>query len=295
MITPSALRRVAEVAATDTGRGSSVLAASARDDLMSAVMSIAASRPTITMAICTGFYIPRAVPPSAETDGPLGAVQLAMTVTSMGGVAVIITDSFCETVVKGFLDAATGSGAHADWQIQLLVTDRPGAIPEGFTHALAIERPGRSIDGRYRNMLGEDISSFCSPLDDWFHSSNSFRIAIGDGGNEAGMGRLPKGVIESVVRNGESIRCVGDSDALIVGGTSNWAAHALSAALLSTQRDADMRLISEDFCQELLIAGVRAGAIDGVSARRILSVDGLEWDDYWRIPAQINDIVFPAN
>src|SRR2546422_2009384 len=36
-----------------------------------------AETPNLTIGILTGFVIPHAKPPSAETDGPLGAVFLA--------------------------------------------------------------------------------------------------------------------------------------------------------------------------------------------------------------------------
>ena len=57
--------------------------------------------------------------------------------------------------------------------------------------ALSIERCGRSADGAPRNMRGEDISAFATPLDDLFVAGPWQRIAIGDGGNEIGMGSCP--------------------------------------------------------------------------------------------------------
>ena len=64
------------ICARDTGRGSERLAQFTKGSLRRAAQSIAAA-PKATVVIITGFFIPEAVPPTAETDGPLGAAQLA--------------------------------------------------------------------------------------------------------------------------------------------------------------------------------------------------------------------------
>src|SRR5918995_195414 len=61
----------------------------------------------------------------------------------------------------------------------------------GVSHAVAIERCGRSADGRPRNMRGVDVSPWTAPLDDLFLAGPWIRLAVGDGGNEIGMGKLP--------------------------------------------------------------------------------------------------------
>ena len=101
----------------------------------------------------------------------------------------------------------------------------------GVTHALSIERCGRSADGAPRNMRGEDISAFTTPLDELFLAGPWQRIAIGDGGNEIGMGSVPASVIGAHVAHGETIACVTPADHLIVAGVSNWGAYALIGAL----------------------------------------------------------------
>ncbi|MFD1325320.1 glutamate cyclase domain-containing protein [Micromonospora sonneratiae] len=52
-----------------------------------------------------------------------------------------------------------------------------------------------------------------APLHRLYTSGRAFRIGIGDGGNEIGMGLLPAPVITSVVDRGSEIRCVVDCDA----------------------------------------------------------------------------------
>jgi hypothetical protein len=46
------------------------------------------------VAIVTGFAIPQADPPAAETDGPPGALYLAKTLSELGIEAVLITDEY---------------------------------------------------------------------------------------------------------------------------------------------------------------------------------------------------------
>ncbi|HOB04775.1 MAG TPA: DUF4392 domain-containing protein [Propionibacteriaceae bacterium] len=284
--------QVAKLAATDTGRGSERLAAPVLTDLRRAVESLLASCGDLRVAILTGFYIPRADPPAAETDGPLGAVQLAAVLQSLGGRVTVVTDSHCAPVLRGSLDATQPDPGAIP--IDLLVCDDPAEITLDLTHAIAIERPGRSADGTYRNMYAADISGWCPPLDDWYAAVDAVTLAIGDGGNEVGMGRLDPALVAAVVASGDVVQSGVTCDALLVGGTSNWATHALSAALVaSTGTRTGAACLTEVWCRDVLAAGIHAGAVDGVSAQSTLSIDGLAWPDYWRIPAAINDLLDP--
>ena len=91
-MTPAeAITALERVAAREVGRGSERLASHTVGALRRAAESIgAASR--LDVSILTGFYIPAAEPPAAETDGPLGAVQLAAAVGRLGGTARLVTD-----------------------------------------------------------------------------------------------------------------------------------------------------------------------------------------------------------
>ncbi|MFW5833626.1 MAG: glutamate cyclase domain-containing protein, partial [Pseudomonadota bacterium] len=57
----------------DVGRNVGPLADAARGGLARAAASLAEARSAV---IVTGFYIPKAEPPAAETDGPIGAVLI---------------------------------------------------------------------------------------------------------------------------------------------------------------------------------------------------------------------------
>src|SRR5688572_10065475 len=63
------------------------------DDFRLACGSLAQT-PQPGLAVVTGFYIPAAQPPAAETDGPLGAVFLARALVPLGIRVALLTDSF---------------------------------------------------------------------------------------------------------------------------------------------------------------------------------------------------------
>src|SRR6185369_835585 len=74
------------------------------DDFRRACESLAkAAHPGL--AVVTGFFIPTANPPAAETDGPLGALFLARALHCLGIRLAIITDSHCEAALKAGLAA----------------------------------------------------------------------------------------------------------------------------------------------------------------------------------------------
>ncbi len=150
----------------------------------------------------------------------------------------------------------------------------------GITHALSIERCGRSADGSPRNMRGLDIGSYTAPLDDLFAAGPWQSIAVGDGGNEIGMGALPRGLIAQHVAHGETIACVTPAQHLIVAGVSHWGACALLGALGCLRPDwRGPLLLSLDGKLErrVLEAMVAEGpAVDGVSLRQTPTIDNFD-------------------
>ncbi|MEU7919187.1 glutamate cyclase domain-containing protein [Micromonospora zamorensis] len=294
MRTEQTIAELERVAAREVGRGSEALAEPAAGGLLAAARSLAASG-TPDAAVFTGFFIPGAEPPAAETDGPLGAVQIAAALRLLGGGCRLVTDEPCAPVVEAAVAAAAPGlpvdvaplRGYDEWEAALL--------PEygRLTHLIACERVGPGVDGRPRNMRGEDIGAHTAPLDGLYTSGSAFRVGIGDGGNELGMGLLPAELVGRVVASGERIRCVVGADALLVGGTSNWAAAALVGALSLLRPDvpALRTLLEPAWSYDLLAAIVRAGAVDGVRRRPTLSVDGLDWPAYAEPLTRIAELV----
>jgi D-glutamate cyclase len=260
----------------DVGRKTAELIAASGGELAAAAGSLAGAA---SVGLITGFFVPRGEVAAPETDGPVGTALLAAALAACGVPTRIAVDTPCATAVRAAVDAAGGGVAvdevGVDESLDRLIADwRRTRV----SHAVAIERCGRSGDGRPRNMRGVDVSPWTAPLDDLFVAGPWIRLAVGDGGNEIGMGKLPPGLIARTVPNGEKIACVTSCDQLIVAGVSNWGAYGLMAALAVTRPDWAPK-IATFLTAERDLAVTRAtvdkaGAVDGVTAKREATVDG---------------------
>ncbi len=273
--------RIERLIQSDVGRNITPLFTAARGGLLSAALTLTTARSART-GLITGFYVPQGSPPAAETDGPVGAALSAKGLAKVGIPCRLATDEPCRNACAA---ALVGAGA-ADVPVDVVAVGDPltGLIETwrnaGITHAIAIERCGRSNDGAPRNMRGLDIGSYTAPLDELFAAGPWDTIAIGDGGNEIGMGALPRPLIAQHVAHGEAIACVTPARHLIVAGVSNWGAYALLAALAVLRADWRRDLLGcldETLDRAILEAAVERGpAVDGVSRRQTLTVDNLD-------------------
>lgn len=207
----------------------------------------------------TGFYVGG----FAETDGPVGTYFLARALNSLGYKSVIITDEFCKEYFK---------------EIETLYIPLDGYKKEYYKTILeeynpichfSIERCGRNADGLYANLRGVSVTKFTAPVDDLFELGANIKptFAIGDGGNELGMGNFAKAVTEHLSLE----PCVIKSDFPIIATVSNWGAYGFIAYL-----DRDL-LPSFKEVGEYLDFIVGLGSVDGVSKKNEKTVDGKEW------------------
>lgn len=266
----------------DVGRGMEAVFRVTRGGLRSAASALAASTAP-RIGLITGFFVPGAHPPAAETDGPAGAALMARGFAQSGLSCRLATDTVCQSACRAALDAA-GAG------VVPIDTVAPGGTVEalvdlwrrdGIDWVIAIERCGPAADGLFRNMRGADISAHVAPLDRLFSAGPWQTIGIGDGGNELGMGRVPAA---RYVPLGETIGCVVPADFLIAAGVSHWGAYALLAALAVLRPDWSAAMLSgldpaldPELDRAVIEAMVRDGpAVDGVSLRREATIDALE-------------------
>jgi len=273
--------RIERAIQVDVGRNITALFDAARGGLWSAASALTTS-PSVRVGLITGFYVPQGSPPAAETDGPVGTALLAKGLEEIGVSCRLATDAPCRGACTASLAGAGVSSAPVDVVAvgaslaELIETWRRA----GITHAISIERCGRSVDGAPRNMRGLDISSYTAPLDDLFAAGPWDTIAVGDGGNEIGMGSIPRSVIAQHVVHGETIACITPARHLIAAGVSNWGAYALIGALAGLREDWRARLVAcldQTLNSAILEATVAHGpAIDGVSRERTLTVDNLD-------------------
>lgn len=213
-------------------------------------------------AIVTGFFISSVSAP--ETDGPPGAAVLACVLRTLGREVSILTDGRCLGAVRA---AAVASGLPPE---VVMPADGSSRV-DTETTVIYIERPGRALDGRFYNMHGDDISSVTEPLDEIARDSGAPSAAIGDGGNEAGMGPLRAPLAELLPDYAPHL-CCGNSDAAIPVDVSNWGGYALAAVLSGGRHEL---YPVPGTVTRILRAMKLARAVDGVSREPSLTVDGL--------------------
>lgn len=247
-----------------------------------------ATHPSPRIAIVTGFTIPSADPPCGETDGPLGALFLARAFAPLGISVTLASDGTT-------LEALQAGVAAAGLTHQVPVVELPEPSNAEVFRAefcrragqvnvlIALERVGPNHhDSRCYSMRGRDMSHLTRPAHFLFESTDAFTIGIGDGGNEIGMGKIPRATIARNITDGEKVACRTPTDQLIVAGISNWGAYALAVGtrlLMSGPPDARLFDLSEE--RRLLKIMIDAGPlIDGVTLQRAESVDGIEFPAY---------------
>ena len=273
------IARIEALIHQEVGRKAEALFTAARGGLWRAASALAAC-PSPKIGLLTGFYVPLGDPPAAETDGPCATALLARGLTDAGVTCRIATDTLCASACAAAL-AAAGVTLPIDTVAPEGSTAQAAAAwrDAGIDWVIAIERAGPSAGGPPRNMRGQDIAAHVAPLHQLFSEDGFRSIAIGDGGNELGMGALPHDVIAVNVPHGETIACVVPADHLIVSGVSHWGVYALLAALALLRRDwRDALLAALDPALDAAIvaATVRDGpAVDGITLRREPTIDSL--------------------
>jgi D-glutamate cyclase-like, C-terminal len=230
--------------------------------------------------IGTGFP----VADTFETDGPVGAIALYEALSALGAEPVLACapplssalerDFRVLTLTARDLDSAREDArrALAEWQ--------PSAI-------ISIERPGLTADGRYYNMRGEDISARCGIFDPFLEYAQCPTIAIGDGGNEIGMGNIAGAISALDIR----VSVTGCSE-LLVADVSNWGAYGLIAFLgLWAGKDLLGKVSPTAILDYLSVRG----SVDGVTRENTLTEDGLEATEGCQVIEQLRQLTGFAN
>ena len=240
--------------------------------------------------IATGFPILRKSKP--ETDGPLGAMALAKIFDLLGYSVDIVTDRLYMPVIESLLSLLKlrvkmihiipPQGASCSKKLDTLLDF------SSFDLAIAVEAPAPNIAGIYHNMHGFNITPIAGNFGLLFNmlsSNNVMTIGIGDGGNEIGMGKIRKLLYEQdVVPFGKVCRCpckkgilsAVETDYLLSAATSNFGAYAL-CAILAAKFNLDFFPTPEDE-EEMLRVAIDSGAIDGITEKPELKVDGISYE-----------------
>uniref|UniRef100_H2Y4B7 D-glutamate cyclase-like C-terminal domain-containing protein n=1 Tax=Ciona savignyi TaxID=51511 RepID=H2Y4B7_CIOSA len=256
------------------------------------------------VAIVTGAPVHLTHQQLDETDGLPGVISLAVALQSLGKTVDVLADEYSIAATRNIIAKCLKLG---------IIKNNLNVVPtrkfEMFTADknpnydvfLATERLGQAKDGHFYSMLAKDLSQYIDPVDDTFMQSTNHpdvvTIAIGDGGNELGMGNALENVVK-YIPNGKKIACVISSNNLIAAGVSNWGCYGLALslylamscpvheryvrravgfpvdvaammknALPSVEREREILNVTEEF-----------GFRDGRSPDTLMSVDGLLFD-----------------
>ena len=227
----------------------------------------------------TGFYVQG----HAETDGPVGTYFLALALEKLGYKPVIVSDKYCLEYFKDITPLYMPlSGTSKKDNKKILKEYNP------ICH-ISIERLGRDSEGRYLNSKGIDISEHTAPLDELFMQAKKKAptIAIGDGGNEIGMGNFKEFTKEAL----HVEPCVVESDYPIVASVSNWGAYGFIAYLQFFTRKKLLPDIEE--VEEYMEHILSLGCIDGLTGKNEKSIDGKEWHTEEEILLALNRATLP--
>ena len=241
--------------------------------------------------ILTGFPVRCSDGCCGESDGPPGTANLAAALVACGCEVWVVTDrpSFplltaaialrAPSVQVLCVEKRQSAALAAEWIDRL----RP-------THVISLERPGMSEDGHYYNMRGAIIDDMVTDTEPFFQEARrcgARTIAIGDGGNELGMGTYRRQIVRHV-SEGALICAHQRADWTLVSGISNWWGWGL-AALLSVKKGSLLLPTPEEETRLLQVI-VRAGAVDGCTGRGELSVDAVGLEAYLQVLRRVRQI-----
>ena len=232
--------------------------------------------------IVTGFFIRKAG--ACETDGPPGAAVLGRALQRVGKEVFLITDRRNYPCLRACSRSIGGPLA--------VHVDTPGRIPMNVGLLVYIERPGHAADGCYYNMRGDNVGDVVAPLDRAAETAMERGVpvfGIGDGGNEAGMGLLNEPLARMMPDYASCLSTVSANLCLPVD-ISNWGAYALAGLLSRFYR----KWIGLEENEESLMleALLESGAVDGVTGKPGMSVDGVPSGELEEVVRKIKNWYF---
>ncbi|MFT2112573.1 DUF4392 domain-containing protein [Marinomonas sp. 2405UD68-3] len=211
--------------------------------------------------IGTGFP----VTDTFETDGPLGAIALYQALEAVGSMPYIVCGAPLSKALRDdyrIVEIEVGKHDYQEQEARAVLDDLQPSV------VLSIERPGQAQDGNYYNMRGEDISARTACFDTFMRQASCPTIAIGDGGNEIGMGNVVE-ALETLDIVASATTC----DELIVADVSNWGGYGLITLMgYLAKRD----LLAEFNPTQTLQYLSKLGSVDGVTRLNQLTEDGLD-------------------
>lgn len=252
-----------------------------------------------------------------ENDGPAGAAIVARALSIAKRVHCVVLSE--ETLIPGMTAIFTSAGltvlpfeqaqiACKDGSLAVVSMlpfttsdeDAPAAsraVLAQFKPALlfSTERVGRAADGVYYSMRAIDYGMGRARIDFLFDEAlrqGIPTVAVGDGGNEIGMGAITKAV-NAHVKFGATIAATTSADVLVTAACSNWGCNAIAAAIAARRKDARL-LNTPELERYLLVRGVDVGLINSVHNVVDANVDGMHLDTHVALVEMLRAVVRPA-
>ena len=246
----------------------------------------------------------------AETDGPVGAAFLARAlVTAFGRRSVIVID-------ENWLEIQSAACLGTGLMPVILGQDAPGEVPylnHVYLKAVpkdqkacreinrklladldpsllaAVERPGANLKGACHGLNGRPLTGWVADLDHLFglgREQGRPILAVGDGGNELGMGLVAHALPEIMPQAtacgcgcGGNVTSAFAADYLVVSSVSNWGVTGIIGGLALLKQDPEILHDSDREVRAIEMCAA-AGGLDGASVSPEPAVDGIsakEW------------------
>ncbi|MEM7075796.1 MAG: glutamate cyclase domain-containing protein [Pseudomonadota bacterium] len=246
-------------------------------------------------------------PGIGENDGPSGAAAIvrALWLARRATCIVVIEDSLIPAMAAtlraaglAVFDLATARLASAEGSMACVVLDPfPLDDAAGLRAAgemldrlqpdamFSTERVGRNENGIYYNMRGRDYGMGRARIDLLFDEAMRRSVptlAVGDGGNEIGMGLVADAVKASVPHGapgscpcGGGIGATSTADVLMTAAVSNWGCTAICAAM--ALREGNGELVHSPAMEARLLEAMTAnGLINSADGVIDPHVDGIQ-------------------
>lgn len=238
-----------------------------------------------------------------ETDGPVGAAYLARFIEEcFGAIPIIVTEQSLTNFSQVALRAAGLIVADLEIALQSKKSASKASVASviAFTTSwddskkaaqelleniepkavIAIEIPGANRNREFHNVTGRvvptELVAKVDAIIEQANLKNILTVAIGDGGNELGMGNAAE-TIKQHLKNGEEISPVTKVDHLIISSVSNFGAAGLAAGIAALK--GNLGIFSNVDLVRITERVSDAGAIDGLSAYLDPKNDGVNQSD----------------
>lgn len=172
----------------------------------------------------------------------------------------------------------TKDRSKAEQQADEIITEK---LPKAV---IAIEAPGANECGEYHNAIGVNVTELEAKTDVLFEKLKKLgvlNIAIGDLGNEIGMGTIREHIKKYIPYTaageckcdcGGGILAATNADNIITATVSDWGCYGLMAAIAFLKKDLDI-FHKGDMEMEVMRVATRSGMID-MTGSLIPGIDG---------------------